>query len=156
MSAKRGTCIICEKAMLRKEPVVQLRCKCPDSYLHKQCAVAWLEHNQTCPSCGRDPLFQQKRQYAIAVSRRGKGNGLIYLPWRTSALYQWLYSLRMDAPRSDSIYLLVYLALIVSVVICALSTAASEVTATDFPNPLVFGVIDVVPVVDLLGDTLFK
>lgn len=138
--------------MQRGEPVVQLRCKCPDSYLHKQCAIGWLEHNKTCPSCGRDPLFHQKRQYAVAVAKRGKG--WIYFPWRTSALYQWLYSLRMDAPRSDSIYLLVYLALVVSLVICMLTTSASEATASDLATP-VFGLIDVVPVTDLLGDTLF-
>lgn len=140
--------------MQRGQDLVELKCQCPDAYMHRECALGWLSTNKTCPSCGRDPLFPLKRKHAVAVARRARGQWL-HIPWKSSALYQWLYSLKRDAPRTDSVYLLVYLALVVSVVICILATKTLGTTAeADLANH-VFGAIDIVPVTDVLADTLF-
>lgn len=152
---KNTTCSICERVMERGQEIVQLRCQCPDAYMHKSCALGWLSSNKTCPSCGRDPLLPQKRRHAMAVARHNDRR-LIHLPWKSSALYQWLYTLRQDAPRSDTVYLLVYLALVISVVICILATKTLGQTIEADLQVHVFGAIDCVPVTDMLADALFS
>jgi hypothetical protein len=152
------TCYVCQRAMVRGQPIVQLKCECPDSVLHRQCAVDWIESgNGACPSCNRDPLSLQKRQDALK-RRLPKGVlhtviGSIYLPWRESALYQMLFAVNnrkfgWQRQNTSALYLLVYLGLIISVLICILATKTRPIEGGGGMEEEIFGLIDVKTVSD--------
>lgn len=157
------TCYVCQRPMVRGQPIVQLKCDCPDSVLHRQCAIDWIESgNGACPSCNRDPLSLQKRQDALQRRHFPKDGGgvirtifgSIYLPWRESALYQALFAVNSrkfgwQRQNTSALYLLVYMGLVIAVLICILATRtkASPVTV-DGTDDEIFGLIDVKTVAD--------